>query len=218
MQPLTPAPGTQEYNAWYVGNQTAAINQTGWTLDVSARPTVFNRSTCAEIDSVFFWTGTPWDAQARGMVAYATGRNGSDVGNFPTVAASAMEGIGYLSALQTVGEKTGVLTPSAILRGMSDYTVPIPIVRADNGTWLSGAPVEEPPTLPNASSTPGTMYAIKSGNAVILELLKSRGPQEVPGLLWDPVVTPPVVPITSAASSIKVAAASAAAVVAAALM
>lgn len=147
-------------------------------LDVGrARPTVFNRSTCAEIDSVFFWTGTPWDAQARGMVAYATGRNGSDVGNFPTVAASAMEGIGYLSALQTVGEKTGVLTPSAILRGMSDYTVPIPIVRADNGTWLSGAPVEEPPTLPNASSTPGTMYAIKSGNAVILELLKSRGPQ-----------------------------------------
>lgn len=175
MPPLTPPAATQEYNAWYVGNQTAAINQTGWTLDTSARPTVFNRSSCAEIDTVFFWTGTPWDAQARGMVAYATGRNGSDMGNVPTVAASAMEGIGYLSALKTVREQTGVLTPFAIMRGMSDYTVPIPILRADNGTWLSGAPVAEPPTLPNATSTPGTIYAIESGNAVILELFKLRG-------------------------------------------
>ena len=180
MPPLTPPSATQEYNQWYFGNQTQAINQTGWTLDTDARPTVFNRTSCAEIDSVFFWTGTPWDAQARGMVAYSTGSLALEEaisGDAPTVAASAMEGIGYLAALRTVREQTGTFAPFAIMRGMSDITVPIPVVQANNGTWLSGAPIALPPALQNATSTPSTIYAIQSGNAVILEMFKLRGGQ-----------------------------------------
>lgn len=178
MPALTPPLAIQEYNAWYFGNQTANINATGWTLETDARPTVFNRSQCAEIDSVFFWTGTPWDAQARFMAAYTAGGLGLEEnvisGAVPTVAASAMEGIGYLAALQRVREETGKYAPFAIMRGMSDITVPIPVIQAENGTWVSGSPIALPPALQNARSTPATIYAIQSGNAVILEMFKAR--------------------------------------------
>lgn len=184
MGPLSPPAAVQAYNTWYFGNQTAAINQTGWELNTDARPTVFDRTSCAEIDTVFFWTGTPWDAQARGMVAYSTGSlalEEAEIGTAPTVAASAMEGIGYLSALRTIREQTGTFAPFAIMRGMSDITVPIPVVQAENGTWLSGAPIALPPALENSSSTPSTVYAIQSGNAVILEMFRLRAASAASG-------------------------------------
>ena len=94
---VAPAPAdVQEYLQWFWGNTTELINRT-WVVESAAAPHVFNRKLCAEVDSVFWWTVVPWDTQARGFVSYAVGGTPKTT---ETVAASAMEGIGYMTALR----------------------------------------------------------------------------------------------------------------------
>lgn len=59
------------------------------------------------------------------------------------IAASAMEGIGFVAALARAANLTGRAIPYAIVRGASDYNHE-PVVRAANGTWVAGAEVQAP--------------------------------------------------------------------------
>jgi hypothetical protein len=166
---VSPPPSSvQDYITWYFGNTTKYINTT-WAVDVEAAPHTFNRSECAEVDSVFWWTGTPWDIQARGFVSNAVGGTPNRT---ETVAASAMEGIGYMAALRIAENITGISVPHVIVRAASDYTIPAPIYKAANGTWLPGPEVVFPD--PTGSKAPATVYAIQSGNAVIYQMFQSR--------------------------------------------
>lgn len=173
-QAVAPAPeGVQEYLQWFWGNTTELINRT-WVIDSAAAPRVFDRQTCAEVDSVFWWTGVPWDTQARGFVSNAVGGSPNTT---ETVAASAMEGIGYMSALRMARNISGIIIPYAILRSVSDFTVDIPVYQAANGTWLPGAPVALPPQLAETGDeggAPVTIYAIQSGNALIGGMFEQR--------------------------------------------
>jgi hypothetical protein len=175
---VAPAPGdVQEYLQWFWQNTTELINRT-WVVDSAAAPRVFTRQECAEVDSVFWWTGVPWDTQARGFVSYAVGgtRNTTE-----TVAVSAMEGIGYMAAIRLARNTTGIVIPYAIVRSTSDFTVDVPVYLAANGTWLPGAPVALPPQLADSGDgggAPVTIYAIQSGNALIYGIFEQRCVQE----------------------------------------
>ena len=164
-----PPVGVQEYSQWFWGNTTAAINRT-WSIDPAGTPTIFNRSQCAEVDTIFWWTGVPWDTQARGFVSYATGL-GAPANT--TLAASAMEGIGFLGALRLAQNITGIFIPYAIVRSSSDYTVNIPVYQAPNGTWLPGDPISLPSSL-ESGGAPVTVYAIQTGNDLILSMFRNR--------------------------------------------
>lgn len=146
-------------------------------IDSAAAPRVFDRHECAEVDSVFWWTGVPWDTQARGFVSNVVGGNPNTT---ETVAASAMEGIGYLAALRMARNISGIIVPYAILRSVSDFTVDIPVYQAANGTWLPGAPVALPPQLAGTGGggAPVTIYAIQCGNALIGGMFEERCAQE----------------------------------------
>lgn len=83
--------------------------------------------------------------------------------NAPTVAAAAMESIGYLSALELAYKQTGILLPYAIFRAASDLTFQ-PIYEAKNGTWLQGPAVHIPIVKGGPESHAfGTVYAISMG-------------------------------------------------------
>ena len=172
LQSIVPSEPIQMYTQYYWGNMTAGTNVT-WSPNVTASPIVYKPGQCAEIDSVWWWTGVPWDAQARAMVDYAL--TGNDTNLLPTVAASAMEGIGFLAALSLANNITGKDIPYAIIRACSDY-VHVPITRAANGTWLEGSSVSIPSgsTFGLTTGAPGTVYAIQSGNTLILDMFQKR--------------------------------------------
>lgn len=168
-----PPEGVQEYLGWYWGNVTEGINRT-WTIDTAAAPRIFGRNECAEVDSVYWWTGTPWDTQARGFVSNAVGGAPNTI---ETVAVTAMEGIGYMAALRMARNITGITVPYVILRATSDFSVPNPVYQATNGTWLSGESISLPPSLAatgDGGGAPVTIYAIESGNSLILGMFENR--------------------------------------------
>jgi hypothetical protein len=165
-----PPDGVQEYLEWFWGNTTEGINRT-WEIDTAAAPRVFQRTECAEVDTVYWWTGTPWDTQSRGFASYAVGGTPTST---ETIVASAMEGIGYMTALRLAENTTGIPVPHAVIRATSDFTVPIPVYQAANGTWLPGDSISLPPSLTDAGGAPVTIYAIQSGNALILGLFENR--------------------------------------------
>ncbi|KAI9008471.1 hypothetical protein DFJ74DRAFT_357913 [Hyaloraphidium curvatum] len=179
LQSVVPPAPVQEYTQWYFGNTTLAMGPT-FSPNVSAPPRAFGPSVCAEVDSVFWWTGTPWDAQARGMVGYAV--NVSGLASVPSgaflggsvVAASAMESIGMLAAQRNARRLTGIDVPYAIVRSASDYNLE-PNVRspANASVWLQGPSVAKPPGLSSDTAT-ATVYAIQTGSQLILGALRQR--------------------------------------------
>lgn len=140
-----------------------------------AAPTVLGPSECAEIDSVYWWTGVPWDAVARGMASIAINNNDIDNATTPSVAASAMEGIGFLSSIERAYNLTGIAVPFAIIRSASDFTFP-PSIKAENGTWLQGPSIQVSIHGRDGEQSlpPATIYAVQTGCDVIFELMKQR--------------------------------------------
>lgn len=72
-----------------------------YAYNASARPAVYGETLCAEVSSENFWAGHVGDALARSFVARLVTNDGlANVTAGEVLAASAMEGRGFLAAVQ----------------------------------------------------------------------------------------------------------------------
>lgn len=58
------------WTTWWWGNQTIGANAI-FSPSVASQPRIFGPKQCAELDSVYWWSGLPWEISARAMVASA---------------------------------------------------------------------------------------------------------------------------------------------------
>lgn len=165
---IVPTEPISTFASWYWGNTSLSMG-VPFTPNVTAPPTIYKRDACAEIDTVYWWLGLPWDVQARGMAAYAVKNRHTDV-----VAASAMEGVGFLAGLRNAQALTGIAIPYAIVRSASDYVHnPVKPSAVNASIWLNGPSVAKPSGLADGDAF-ATIYAIQTGSTLILGALNQR--------------------------------------------
>mmetsp|Transcript_219 Transcript_219/g.271 ORF Transcript_219/g.271 Transcript_219/m.271 type:complete len:553 (+) Transcript_219:76-1734(+) len=122
LPPLPPIIEKLSHQYW-----AAMSNGTRQTYTPRSRPTVFNHDVCGEVSSDFVWEGAPYDEVARkyiaqGMKKLASSKN---VSSRDVFAVSAMEGIGWMSALHTYQRDIkGSIIPSVNIRGASNHVHP----------------------------------------------------------------------------------------------
>lgn len=121
-------------------------NSTGVSYDYvpEAPPTVWDYTQCTEIGSTKFWSGHPWEAQARHFVADAITTSGlANVTFRDVVAVSAMEANGLLYALDKFAQANGYQLPVTIVRANSNYAANV-VQEADPGVWTALPKIEAP--------------------------------------------------------------------------
>lgn len=170
---VKPTAPVKEWTEWYWGNTSFGMNSS-FTPNINASPTVYPPSMCAELDSVFWWSGLPFEIQARYIVAQAVGAKSS----LDVIAVSAMEAVGIVAAANNAERLTGISVPYTIVRAASNY-VHQPVYRSSSAsssnitTWLQGAEIQEPQGL--ATNGPAGMdYAIETGSALVIGGLRAR--------------------------------------------
>jgi hypothetical protein len=173
---VTPPADIQQYSSWYWGNTSLAMGYNfSAFLNVSAPPTIFRPDECAEIDTVFWWQGLPWDAQARGMVAWGLSESvGRRVNASQVVAASAMEGVGFLGGARQAYNLTGKAIPYTIIRSASDWVhQPVKKATAGGDVWIPADNVSPPPGL-SSNTASASVFAIQTGSTLILGAFRQQ--------------------------------------------
>jgi hypothetical protein len=160
----------QQYASYWWGNQSAALN-VDWMPNTAAPPHIYRSTECSEASSVLWWQGAPFDYLVRQMVGIAVANDTT----VPTIAASAMESIGFLASIERAADLTKKQIPYAIIRSASDFDMS-PVFKAENGSFLQAPAVVYPEQGKGAEVrlAPATLYAIESGTAVIMGLMNKR--------------------------------------------
>lgn len=132
-------------------------------------PTVYDYTQCAETDGQFFWSGAPWDYNARQIIAYTLSQGlGQDIEASDVIAVSAMEAVGVAAAMARFTAISGnPKIPYTFVRGNSDY-VHLPLSTNGAGFWT------EITTVPAVDFVNGYAWAIASYSSVVLNLFTSR--------------------------------------------
>lgn len=132
-------------------------------------PSIYGYDKCAETDGQFFWSGAPWDFNARTYVAYTLSTAlGKDITPYDVIAVSAMEAVGVAAAMAKYSAIPGnPKIPYTFVRGSSDY-VHLPLSSRRVGVW------DEVKTVPPVDFVNGYAYAIASYSTVVLDLLTAR--------------------------------------------
>ena len=160
------------YNSYW--NQTIRGTGVNYNATWSKDFRVKTHTNCAEIDSQFFWSGPPWEWLTRTFSAetlnIAAG-GGAKWTAKDVVYANAMEGIGFLQALE--GWNGEVVAPQSMIpytmiRGHSNYEH-LPVAYTGNDTWGYALPIIEYNLMSNSYT-----YAIQSYSRSLLTMFKSR--------------------------------------------
>lgn len=132
-------------------------------------PRVYDYNQCAETDGQFFWSGAPWDYNARQYVAYTlTTALSKPIYADEVIAVSAMEAVGVSAAMTKFHAIPGnPKVPYTFVRGSSDY-VHLPLSTDGSGVWSD---IE---TVPAVDFINGYSYAIASFSTVVLDLFTHR--------------------------------------------
>lgn len=98
----------------------------------------------SQVDTQFFYSGVPWEVTSRDYASLALNLayNVTTYTAANVVYANAMEGIGFLQALEAYNKFASKKVPYSIMRGNSDYTHQ-PIMQVTPGNWTY-----VPPGLP----------------------------------------------------------------------
>lgn len=112
----------EEYETlfWEVMENATGV---GYEYSPTDKPTVFDHTQCAEAGSQNFWSGHPWDAQARKYIAQLITSSGlANVTAKDVLVASTMEARGFLSAVYNYNAaNTDTAVPHTIIRGASNH-------------------------------------------------------------------------------------------------
>lgn len=165
-----------DYESAYWALAKKTMNRS-YKYSATKTATVWSSDICMEVDSQFFYSGSPFDQVSRQYISDSLSGNvtngyiggiGKKVSRHEVIVVSAMEAVGVMelmskfNALKHDTYKIGYV----MIRGNSDYdTKPM---AHHNGVWTY------PPGIPTADFTSGYAYAIATTSFTMLTYLKSQ--------------------------------------------
>mmetsp|Transcript_8826 Transcript_8826/g.29203 ORF Transcript_8826/g.29203 Transcript_8826/m.29203 type:complete len:478 (+) Transcript_8826:283-1716(+) len=182
--PAFPGPKTQFYatvardEGVYWGAMSAG---TGRDYKLRKHPHVWNYTVCTEVNTQFFFSGSPYETRARNYSATTINQAKMEMGlTYPNrtmrevIAVGDMESVGYMAVLERYNQLAAL--------GAAHKPIPFTSVRAKSNHNI--APIQRAPQQPGVwqpqahppfdNFTSGYGYAIQSYSAVVLGLMYER--------------------------------------------